>query len=45
MTSIAGVVALDGVKLHLMPPERRCIFGIEQFVPQSGVSLPGGGRL
>lgn len=31
--------------LQLMPPERRRILGVERFTPQSGVSLPSGGRV
>jgi hypothetical protein len=31
--------------LRLMPPERRWIFGVEQFAPQAGVALPSGGRV
>jgi hypothetical protein len=36
---------LEGLTLYLMPPERRWIFGVEQFTPQSGVALPSGGRV
>jgi hypothetical protein len=35
----------EGLALPLMPPERRRIFGVERFRPQSGVSLPSGGRV
>jgi hypothetical protein len=28
-----------------MAPERRRLFGVEQFTPQQGLSLPSGGRL
>ncbi len=37
--------ALEGIKLYLMAPERRRLFGIEQFTPQPGVMLPKGGRI
>ena len=36
---------LEGLTLHLMPPERRWILGVEQFTPQSGVALRSGGRV
>jgi hypothetical protein len=36
---------LEGLTLYLMAPERRWIFGVEQFTPQSGVALPSGGRV
>ena len=36
---------LEGLTLYLMPPERRWILGVEQFTPQSGVTLPSGGRV
>ena len=35
----------EGLRLYLMPSERRRLFGIEQFTPQSGVALPKGGRI
>ena len=28
---------MEGLKLHWMPPERRWLFGVEQFTPQSGL--------
>jgi hypothetical protein len=31
--------------LQLMPPERRWIFGVERFTPQSGAALQSGGRV
>lgn len=37
--------AFEGLKLYLMPPERRWLLGIERFKPQSGVALPSGGRV
>jgi len=36
---------LEALRLSLMPPERRWIFGVEQVRPQSGVALPAGGRV
>jgi hypothetical protein len=36
---------LEQLKLRMGAPERRWLFGIEQFTPQSGVSLPSGGQL
>jgi hypothetical protein len=36
---------LEGMRLFLMPPELRWIFGIKQFTPQSGTALPCGGRV
>lgn len=41
----AGSSLAEGLKLHLMPPERRWLFGVEQFTPQSGIMLPSGGRV
>jgi hypothetical protein len=35
----------ESLKLYFMSPERRCVFGVEQFTPQSGVPLPSGGRV
>ena len=35
----------EGLMLYLMPPERRWLLGVEQFTPQSGVTLPSGGRV
>jgi hypothetical protein len=35
----------EGLRIYLMPPERRWILGVEQFTPQSGVTLPSGGRV
>jgi hypothetical protein len=36
---------LDGIRLFLMPPERQWLLGVEQFTPQSGVSLSSGARV
>jgi hypothetical protein len=40
-----GVSTVESVRLYLMRPERRWMFGVEQFTPQSGVALPSGGRV
>ena len=36
---------LERLTLYLLPPERRCILGVEQFTPQSGVAFPSGSRV
>jgi hypothetical protein len=38
-----GHQRLEGIRLYLMPPERRWLCGIEQLTPQSGVRLAAGG--
>jgi hypothetical protein len=40
-----GSSLLEGLRLYLMPPERRWVLGVEQFTPQSGVALSSGGRV
>ena len=35
----------ESMRLYLLPPERRWLFGIEQFTRQSGVALPSGGHV
>jgi hypothetical protein len=35
----------ERVRLCLMPPERRWLFGIEQFTPQTGAALRSGGTV
>jgi len=35
----------EGLKLYLMAPERRRLFGIEQYAPQAGARLSRGGRV
>ena len=35
----------EGMRLYLMPPERRWICGVEQFTAQPGVTLRSGGRI
>jgi hypothetical protein len=37
--------AMESLRLYLMRPERRWLFGREQFTPQSGVVLRSGGRV
>lgn len=41
----ADVSIAESLRLYLMRPERRSIFGVEQFTPQSGVALSSGGRV
>jgi hypothetical protein len=36
---------VESLRLYLMRPERRWIFGIEQVTPQSGASLGSGGQV
>lgn len=43
--SATGVSTVENLRLYLMRPERRSMFGVEQFTPQSGVALPSGGRV
>jgi hypothetical protein len=43
--SSSGGPKVEGLKLYLMRPERRWLFGVEQFTPQSGVALRSGGRV
>jgi len=40
-----GVSTVESLRLYLMRPERRWMFGVEQFTPQSGVTLRSGGRV
>ncbi len=40
-----GGSTIESVKLYCMRPERRWLFGVEQFTPQSGVSLRSGGQV
>jgi len=35
----------ESVKLYFLRPERRWMFGVEQFTPQSGVALRSGGQV
>jgi hypothetical protein len=43
--SANGVSAVENIRLYLMRPERRWVFGREQITPQSGIALPSGGRV
>lgn len=36
---------LEGLRLYLIPPERRWLFGVEQVTAQPGVALRSGGRI
>jgi len=36
---------IEGIRLFLLPPERRWLLGVEQFTPQEGVRLRSGGRV
>jgi hypothetical protein len=40
-----GRFRVEGLRLYLMQPERRWMFGVEQVTPQSGVPLRSGGRV
>ena len=40
-----GVFTTEALRLYLMRPERRWLFGLEQVTPQSGTALPDGGRV
>jgi hypothetical protein len=44
-TASDGHAALESLRLYLLPPERRWLFGVEQVRQQSGVMLPAGGRV
>jgi len=43
--SVNGVASVESLRLYLMRPERRWMFGREQLTPQSGIALPSGGRI
>jgi hypothetical protein len=45
VTGSDGRPSLEGLRLYFMPPERRWLFGVEQFRQQAGVLLPAGGRV
>ncbi len=36
---------LESIKLYFMRPERRWLFGFEQWTPQSGLALRSGGQV
>ena len=40
-----GVSMAESLRLYLMRPERRWMFGLEQFTQQSGIALPSGGHV
>jgi hypothetical protein len=40
-----GRSRVEAVRLYLMPPERRWLFGVEQLTAQPGVALRSGGRV
>jgi hypothetical protein len=40
-----GRSRVEGIRLYLLPPERRWLFGIEQSTRQAGVALPSGGKV
>jgi hypothetical protein len=40
-----GRSTVESVKLYFMRPERRWLFGVEQFTPQSGTVLRSGGQV
>jgi hypothetical protein len=40
-----GISRMEAIRLRLLPPERRWLFGVEQFTPQQGVRLRSGGRV
>jgi hypothetical protein len=44
-TPADGASGIEGVRLILLPPERRWLFGVERFTPQEGVRLRSGGRV
>lgn len=44
-TSTSGVSMAESVRLYFMRPQRRWMFGVEQFTPQAGRALPSGGRV
>jgi hypothetical protein len=35
----------EAVRVYFLPPERRWLFGVEGFTPQTGRGLPNGGRV
>jgi hypothetical protein len=40
-----GDSTAEGLRLYLMRPQRRWMFGVEQITEQTGVALPSGGRV
>jgi hypothetical protein len=45
LASMRRVSMVESLRLNLMRPERRWIFSVEQFTPQSGIALPSGGHV
>jgi hypothetical protein len=41
----SGSDSLEAMRLYFLRPERRWLFGVEQFTRQSGVALRSGGRV
>jgi hypothetical protein len=41
----SGGSMVESLKLYFMRPERRWLFGVEQFAPQSGTVLRSGGQV
>jgi hypothetical protein len=39
------VSTAESLRLYLLRPERRWIFGLEQVTPQSGIALPSGAQV
>lgn len=44
-TSANGASRIEAIRLFRLPPERRWLFGVDQFTPQEGVRLRSGGRV
>lgn len=45
LASMSRMSMAESLRLYLMRPERRWIFSVEQFTPQSGIALPSGGHV
>jgi len=45
LASIRRMSMAESLRLYLMRPERRWMFGVEQVTPQSGITLPSGGHV
>ncbi|MBH0203562.1 MAG: hypothetical protein HP496_15005 [Nitrospira sp.] len=44
-TTLGTGSTVESVRLYVMRPERRWLFGVEQFTPQSGTVLRSGGQV
>lgn len=44
-TSANGASRIEAIRLFRLRPERRWLFGVDQFTPQEGVRLRSGGRV